>query len=264
MYRQTRTYIRQGDIIEVYKTKRLPSKNKTRSPRRKPTTVIQENINNKQAINKLRLKMLENFFEGDMFCTLTYGGKEPTLEEAKNEWANFRQRLVRECRRINKNAVVKYIAVTECSEKKQPLKHHRIHHHVLLRVENVKLKESDIRKIWGRERGNVDIRRFKGTIEDAQNLASYILKKDSNAFFTQNGKNKKRWSASQNLKTPQRKTATIYSKNWRKYPKDTNTHYVDKSSVINGSYTLCEGCEYEYQFYRMIRILPKIPPLTSS
>lgn len=262
MYRQTRTYIRQGDIIEVYKTKRLPSKNKTRSPRRKPTTVIQENINNRQAINKLRLKMLENFFEGDMFCSLTYEGKEPTLEEAQKEWANFRQRLVRECRRINKNAVVKYIVVTECSEKEQPLEHHRIHHHVLLRVENVKLKNDDIKKLW--ERGNADIKKFKGTMEDAQNLASYFVKKDCNAFFTQNGKNKKRWSASQNLKTPQRKTATVYRKNWRKEPKTQKGYYIDKSSLINGSYSLCEGCEYEYQFYRMIRILPKIPPLTSS
>ena len=266
MYRKTTTNIRNGEYIEVYKTKKLLPKNTARSPRRNPTTSIQEKINNRRAINKLRLDILENYNAGDIFYTLTYEGKTPTIQEAENKRKNFNRRLRRECKAINPNAVVKYISVTDCkmdcNDEEQSLKYGRIHHHILIRFENVTISPAKVAQIWGH--GFIAVRRFKGTPKDAKRLANYFIKKDSNAFFTQNSIIKKRWSASKNLKTPQRKTATIHRKNWRKDPKDIKGYYVDKSSVINGSFMICEGCEYEYQFYRLIRKPQKIPPLTSS
>ena len=269
MYIKTTTSIRGGEFLEITKSKKIPPKNAKRSSRKNKTTFLQEIINHKHAVNNLRLLELENFNKGDFFCTLTYQ-KEPTPQKAKKEIVNCMRRLKRICKDINKDAVVKYIYVTHCKtgfkNEKQPLKYGRIHHHVLLRFENLDMKTDDKKKLifekW--RRGFVDTEIFKGTLEDAERLAKYMLKKDSNAFFTQSDVIKKRWNASRNVKMPQRKTEPVHRKNWLKDPKDTNTHYVDKSSVINGSYPIGEGYENEYQFYRMIRKLPKIPPLISS
>lgn len=247
MYRQTITEIRQGDILEVNKIKRLPVKNKIRSHRQNDTTPIQRELNNRNAVNNLRLLMLENFYRGDFCFTLTYAD-EPTPTQAKRYLANFRQRLLR----FYKNLTVKYITVTEYRPKKQQENKQRLHHHMILHIDGIKINVKDIIKLWGY--GWVGIRVFGGTLEDAQRQASYFVKKKSNCFFTMPHIYKKRWNSSKNLQKPQRFTAVVYRKNWRKYPKNRKGYYIDNSSLINGYYSFSEGYEYEYQFYRLIRI----------
>lgn len=81
-YKQKIVSIQQGNIVEVTKTQRLPVKNKIRNNRQNVTTLIQSELNNKNAINNLRLLLLENFTAEDLYCTLAYKN-EPTPAEAK-------------------------------------------------------------------------------------------------------------------------------------------------------------------------------------
>ena len=81
-YKQKIVSIQQGNIVEVTKTQRLPVKNKIRNNRQNVTTLVQSELNNKNAINNLRLLLLENFTAEDLYFTLTYKN-EPTPAEAK-------------------------------------------------------------------------------------------------------------------------------------------------------------------------------------
>ena len=58
------------------------------------TSEQQEKRNIKYATNLLRLLLLQNFNENDLYCTLTYD-KPVSGEEAKKHLANFRKRLQR-------------------------------------------------------------------------------------------------------------------------------------------------------------------------
>lgn len=251
-YKQKIVSIQQGNIVEVTKTQRLPVKNKIRNNRQNVTTLVQSELNNKNAINNLRLLLLENFTAEDLYCTLTYKN-EPTPAEAKKELANFRQRLQRFYKKLD--AEVKYISITECLTKKQ-----RIHHHIIIHVDNIRIKLSDIKSLW--LNGWVKARVFGGTIEDCQRLANYLVKKKRNAFFTQPHIYIKRWNSSKNLQKPQQITAIIHHKTWRNEPKIKKGYYLDKDSLINGYYIFEEGYyEYEYQFYRIIRLQQKEQPI---
>lgn len=106
--------IRNGDILEITKSKRLPVKNRLRNNKMNTTSEQQEKRNIKYATNLLRLLLLQNFNENDLYCTLTYD-KPVAGEEAKKHLANFRKRLQRLAQKLNIEA--KYIAVTEIGGK---------------------------------------------------------------------------------------------------------------------------------------------------
>lgn len=244
--------INNSNILEIYYTKKLPVKNNIRSPKMGLTPLAQEEVNNKNAINSLRLLILENFNDGDLFLSLTYRDKkdedkkEPSPGEAKKYLANFRQKLIRFYKK--KNAVVKYIFCTECTLRKQ-----RIHHHVLLKIEGCDVNPSDIRNLWGH--GFVSVKVYGGQITDAEDLANYMVKKKRNAFFTAPTVYKKRYNASKNLKKPEVTSVIVRRKYWLREPRIPKGYMLDKNSLINGIYTFGNGeSDYEYQFYRLIKI----------
>ena len=98
--------IRNGDILEITKSKRLPVKNRLRNNKMNTTSEQQEKRNIKYATNLLRLLLLHNFNENDLYCTLTYD-KPVAGEEAKKHLANFRKRLQRLAKKLDVEA--KYI-----------------------------------------------------------------------------------------------------------------------------------------------------------
>ena len=189
--------------------------------------------------------LLQNFNENDLYCTLTYD-KPVSGEEAKKYLANFRKRLQRLAKKLDVEA--KYIVVTEIGGK------NKIHHHIIIHTSRNIIKISHIRDIW--KNGFVKIRLYGGTLQDAENLANYFIKKNRNAFYVLPNIYKKRWNSSQNLQKPQRSTAVIHHKTWKIQPKTKKGYYLDTHSIINGFYEFDSGVEYEYQFYRLIRIKP--------
>lgn len=237
--------IKEGYILEITKTKRLPVKNRLRNNKMNTTSEQQEKRNIKYATNLLRLLLLQNFNENDLYCTLTYD-KPVAGEEAKKYLANFRKRLQRLAKKLDVEA--KYIVVTEIGGK------NKIHHHIIIHTSRNIIKVSHIRDIW--KNGFVKIKLYGGTLQDAENLANYFIKKNRNAFYVLPNIYKKRWNSSQNLQKPQRSTAVIHHKTWKIQPKTKKGYYLDTHSIINGFYEFDSGIEYEYQFYRLIRIKP--------
>jgi hypothetical protein len=244
-YRKDEISIRNGDILEITKSKRLPVKNRLRCIKMNTTSEQQEKRNIKYATNLLRLLLLQNFNENDLYCTLTYD-KPVAGEEAKKHLANFRKRLQRLAQKLNID--VKYIAVTEIGGK------NKIHHHIIIHTSKNIIKVSHIRDIW--KNGFVKIKLYGGTLQDAESLANYFIKKNRNALYILPNIYKKRWNSSQNLQKPQRSTAVIHHKIWKIQPKTKKGYYLDTHSIINGFYEFDSGIEYEYQFYRLIRIKP--------
>lgn len=242
-YKKDVISIRNGDILEITKSKRLPVKNRLRNNKMNTTSEQQEKRNIKYATNLLRLLLLQNFNENDLYCTLTYD-KPVAGEEAKKHLANFRKRLQRLAQKLNID--VKYIAVTEIGGK------NKIHHHIIIHTSKNIIKVSHIRDIW--KNGFVKIKLYGGTLQDAESLANYFIKKNRNALYILPNIYKKRWNSSQNLQKPQRSTAVIHHKTWKIQPKTKKGYYLDTHSIINGFYEFDSGIEYEYQFYRLIRI----------
>lgn len=244
-YKKDVISIRNGDILEITKSKRLPVKNRLRCIKMNTTSEQQEKRNIKYATNLLRLLLLQNFNENDLYCTLTYD-KPVSGEEAKKYLANFRKRLQRLAKKLDVEA--KYIVVTEIGGK------NKIHHHIIIHTSRNIIKVSHIRDIW--KNGFVKIKLYGGTLQDAESLANYFIKKNRNAFYVLPNIYKKRWNSSQNLQKPQRSTAVIHHKTWKIQPKTKKGYYLDTHSIINGFYEFDSGIEYEYQFYRLIRIKP--------
>lgn len=252
-YKKKVVSIKDNYIREITYTKKLPVKNRIRNQKLEPTTLAQEEVNNRNAINVLRLLILENFSENDWFFTLTYSDtksgteSEPTPEDAKRYLANFRQKLLRFYKK--RGGTVKYIFCTECTPRRK-----RIHHHALIRIEGVEeVKWQDIREMW--QYGWTKQRPFGGKIEDAERVANYMIKKNVNAFFTQPSIYKKRYNASKNMKKPTETSVIIRAKNWLPVPRVPKGYMLDKNSLINGIYSFGEnGLDYEYQFFRLIRI----------
>lgn len=240
--------IKNKEIIEVTKSKRLPVKSRLRAFRTDTTTKSQEEINNKNAVDSLRLSILENFETGDWFYTFSYK-KEPPPTESKRLLGNFRQRLMRHCKKIG--AVFKYIFVTECTPKI-----HRIHHHAMIKIEgNIKKEEmwQVIKNLW--KHGFVKARPYGGEPDDAERIAKYMIKKNVNAFFTEPKIFKKRWYSSNNLKKPVIEKEIIHRQRWLKEPRVPVGYYLQKDSLRNDLVCFGNGeFEHEYQFYRLIRL----------
>lgn len=207
-YKKDVISIRNGDILEITKSKRLPVKNRLRCIKMNTTSEQQEKRNIKYATNLLRLLLLQNFNENDLYCTLTYD-KPVSGEEAKKYLANFRKRLQRLAKKLDVEA--KYIVVTEIGGK------NKIHHHIIIHTSRNIIKVSHIRDIW--KNGFVKIKLYGGTLQDAESLANYFIKKNRNAFYVLPNIYKKRWNSSQNLQKPQRSTAVIHHKTWKIQPK---------------------------------------------
>lgn len=247
-YRVKTVNIKNEEIIEVTKSKRLPAKSRLRAFKTDITPAAQEEINNKNAIDSLRLLILENFEEGDLFCTFSYS-KSPAPATAKRLLSNFRQRLMRYCKKIG--AVFKYIFVTECTAKI-----HRIHHHAMIKIEGDIKKEKifkTIKSLW--THGFTKLQLYAGEIDDAERVAKYLIKKNVNAFFTEPKIFKKRWHSSNNLKKPVTKKEIIHRQRWLKEPRVPVGYYLQKDSLRNDLVCFGNGeFEHEYQFYRLIRL----------
>ena len=167
-----------GDIYPVFQ---VPGKRRSRC---KPTSEIQQKLNQKNAEKKLTRLVHSNFTEDDIALHLTYRpGEEPkTEEEAQRILSNYIRRLKRRYAKLGLE--LKYISCTEYGKTNG-----RVHHHVIL---SGGLDRDTIEKVWGL--GYANSKRLQFNESGVTGLAHYIAK--DKHFF-------KRWNQSRNLTIPQ-------------------------------------------------------------
>lgn len=192
-----RKKIKAGDVYEVeeFYCPRTIGKKYERGRRENLTSEEQAKRNLQIARKNLTRTINANFSGKDYFVLLTYAA-EVTVDDAKREFGNFRDRLNRH-RKKNEFSELKYIAVIETQGKKQ-----RVHHHVIMNAfDGLSMKEAQeiLEEKWGN--GTVLIKRLYKNQKDNR-LASYISKENIK-------KGAKRWSTSRNLKKPEIKIEQV-------------------------------------------------------
>jgi hypothetical protein len=88
---------------------------------------------------------------------------------------------------------------------------------------------------------------FMGEPEDCERLASYFMKKSKGTSNTSKPYGRG-WSGSESLIHPVPVVKVVHASTWSKEPKPIKGYYID--TVING----ITQYDYQYQFYRMIKI----------
>ena len=156
----------------------------SRKKKTKPTSEVQELLNQHYAENKLTRLLNHNFTSNDIEVHLTYFDNPDCDEQAKKDIQNFLRR-VRRLRRKNGIEELKYISVTERSGKG------RYHHHVTM---NAGIDRDILENLWGK--GYANSKRLQFDNSGLVGLAKYIVK--SPVFA-------KRWNASRNIKEPEPK-----------------------------------------------------------
>ncbi len=204
--------------IKKYHTWRYGGKKCTRSPNKKRSSQKQRERNSKNSKENLAKLIMTNFKKGDLRVDLTYGGEEPTPEQAKKNIDNFLQRARRLYQKHGES--LKFILTTE-------YKNHRIHHHLLMNFIKGKVEEDDIAKIWPYSKLNYrSTRKYDGGPEDARRLAWYITKETDKTISDDDALQKVRYRCSRNLLKPDIKKEVIHSRTWAEKPKPPKGYTV--------------------------------------
>lgn len=167
-----------GDIYPVFQ----PAGKRRKKCR--PTSQIQERLNQKNAEKKLTRLVHNNFTEDDIALHLTYRqGEEPADEaEAQKDAYNFLRRLKRRYKKLGLE--LKYISCTEYGKKNG-----RVHHHMIL---SGGMNRDEVEKLWGK--GYANSKRLQFEEDGVTGLAHYMAK--DKHFY-------KRWNQSRNLSIPE-------------------------------------------------------------
>lgn len=187
-YRERKHYC--GDYLEV-EIFPVYTKAKGRGKRKKPTSAIQQRLNQRHAEGKLRRLLHTNFTEDDLFVTLTFDDAHlpASVEDAQRLLQNFLRRLKR--RYSKAEAELKYVYILE-----NGAKHSRLHAHMVV---SGGLSQEDLAALWNM--GEVSAAYLQFDQNGLVALAKYFTKGDA-----QNGGKSitwKRWVASRNLDKPE-------------------------------------------------------------
>ena len=149
----------------------------------KPTSAIQERLNQKNAEKKATRILRLNFSEGDKTVTCTYRpGDEPEdAKQAQRDAQNFIKKLKRLYKKAG--AELKYVYATECG------KNGNWHHHFVV---TGGVDRDVIEQAWGK--GYANSKRLQFEEDGLAGLSRYIVKE--RRFY-------KRWSGSRNLVKPE-------------------------------------------------------------
>ena len=248
-YRERKYYC--GNYLEV---EIFPAytKAKGRGKRKKPTSEIQQRLNQRHAEAKLRRLLHTNFTEADLFVTLTFDDAHlpPSVEDAQKQTQNFLRRLKRRCTGL------KYVYILEKGQENG-----RIHIHMVI---SGGLDEEDLAVLWGM--GKVKAAPLEFNEDGLAALAKYFTKGD-----TDNGGKPitwKRWVGSRNLEKPEvreRDGRLAHRKMAGLCQSGGDTDYLET-----------EFCGYEiapysvnvaqdiYGGYYLAAVLKKMPPRTDA
>ena len=184
-YREKKYYCGEYLEVAIYP---VYTKAKGRGKRCKPTSEIQQRLNQRHTEGRLRRLLHTNFTPSDLFATLTFDEVNlPTsVEDAQRLLQNFLRRLKRKYARLGLDA--KYIYVLEYGQK-----HNRLPIHLVL---TGGITRADLEKLWGLGDTKADALRFEK--DGLTALAKYLTKggeSDERPTW-------KRWSGSRNLEHP--------------------------------------------------------------
>lgn len=234
--------------IEKYFTSRYKKKGIKRNKKIKPTKEQQQEINNRLAERKLRLRINTNFGYGDYHIVLDYirkkGETHRTYKQMRKDMDLFLRELRKEYKKTNNE--LKYIHVMEIGEK-GARHHHLVINHIDTRI---------IQKCWYKVyEGHTRVKLFP--LDDSGNyakLASYLIKYTKKHL--NDGWQGKRWNCSKNLAEPEVEYKIITSKDWyRSETKPVKGYYVDPNSISKGIHSP-EYFGYGYFRYTLVKINP--------
>lgn len=177
-----------GDVIDgdVYPVFQAPGKRRKKC---RPTSAIQERLNQRNAERKLTRILNTNFSEQDYALHLTYrdGALPETEEEAKKAVTNYLRRAKRRYRAAG--IELRYVYVTERSESSG-----RWHHHLIL---TGGVNRDELEDLWQHGRCNAD--RLKPDDDGLAGLARYVTKARRQGLRC----TYRRWTGSRNLLKPE-------------------------------------------------------------
>ena len=184
-YREKKYYCGEYLEVTIYP---VYSKAKGRGKRSKPTTEIQQRLNQRHTEGRLRRLLHTNFTPSDLFATLTFDevNLPASVEDAQRLLQNFLRRLKRKYSRLGLDG--KYIYVLEYGQE-----HNRLHIHLVL---TGGITRADLEKLWGLGDTKADALRFEK--DGLTALAKYLTK----GRETEDRPTWKRWSGSRNLEQP--------------------------------------------------------------
>ena len=169
------------DIYPVY------DKQRGRGPKRRPTSEVQQKLNTRNSQRYLARLLNTNFTSRDIRFDLTYSEKclPYSPEEALRRVQNFFRRVKYRRKKMGLSEL-RYVVVTEYGEE-----HGRIHHHVIM---SGGIDINELAELWGQ--GYTTAKPLQFDDRGLVDLATYLTKKSALS---------KMWSASKNLKKPERK-----------------------------------------------------------
>ena len=182
-YYREQKYVCGYDYIDIQIFPVYPSSG-ARRKKRKPTSEVQQRLNDENARKKLSRQVHTNFTKRDYALTLTYD--EDLLPNDENEAKKDIQNFMRRAKRLYKKLGIdlKYIWIMEKSEKTG-----RIHFHTFM---TGGADRTQIEELWRKGYANSKSLRF--TKDGVEGLVVYSLKDKPLTY--------RRWSGSKNLKKP--------------------------------------------------------------
>ncbi len=154
-----------------------------RRKRCKPTSEIQQRLNQRNAEKKITRLAHLNFTEKDIALHLTYDSQPESTEQAQKDLYNFIRRIKRARKKLGLPEL-KYLSCTEIGKE-----HGRVHHHLIM---SGGMDRDTLEEMWGK--GFANSKRLQFKEDGITGLAHYIVK--DRQFF-------KRWNQSRNLLQPE-------------------------------------------------------------
>ena len=196
----------------------------------------------KQVIDEVKAKIVINFTEEDLYITLTYAGKAPTVDRAKKDMRNFLDRI-RTWRKKNKpKEEFKYIYVIDYVDDPDKTKRTRIHHHLVMSGMDMDV----VRKNW--KLGRKTVEKLQPDEVGFEGLATYMA-----------NQSKTKYGRSRNLKKPKitKSRTSLSNRKAESLGMDVNMH----KDFFEGKYKdlLFIGCDvYKSKDYPGIYIRTKM------
>lgn len=161
--------------------------------RRKKDRQAQRNLNEKNSRKQCERVINENFGDRDIWATFTYSAEytPASMKVAKSHMQNYIRRLnYQRKKRGLPNA--RYVYVTEQGDKG------RWHHHIVLDGD---MDMDTVESLWTYGKRN-QVRRLQKDENGLVGMAKYVSKPKGKGKDSEEGKYKKIWTSSKNLKKP--------------------------------------------------------------
>lgn len=169
---------------EIYPLWKCKS-NSPRGAKTKETTDKMKKLNTNNKAKEITRLMNTNFTEEDLYITLTYKGKAPTLDRAKKDMRNFLKRIRTWWKKNMQGKDFKYIFVIDYVDDPDKTKRTRIHHHLVMSGMDMDV----VRNNWTLGRKTVE--RLQPEEVGFEGLATYMARQS-----------KTKYGRSKNLKKP--------------------------------------------------------------